>query len=93
MHAQKLTAVTTFCGVLVLYLLLVSLLFTYACLPCCPQMCGRKLSKVICLSSIGANRVGNMPFTLRNIGGDLDTKRAVEQAVIRGSQVMWYCFR
>ncbi len=55
-------------------------------------MCGPKLSKVICLSSIGANRVSNMPFALRNIGGDLDTKRAVEQAIKHGSQVMWCLF-
>ncbi len=57
----------------------------------CLQMCGRKLSRVICLSTTGTNRVDNMPFTLRNIGGDLDTKRAIEQAVIRGSQVMLLC--
>ncbi len=57
------------------------------------QMCGRNLSRVICLSSIGANRVHTMPFTLRNIGGDLDTKRAIEQAVIRGSQVIIFPLR
>jgi hypothetical protein len=49
------------------------------------SLCGPSLRHVVCLSAIGCNRVGEMPFSLANIGGALDEKRAMEQAIVRSS--------
>ncbi|KAG5175252.1 hypothetical protein JKP88DRAFT_339122 [Tribonema minus] len=47
---------------------------------------GGALKHVVCLSAIGANRAGQFPFSVQNVGGKLDAARAVEQAVMRRSK-------